>query len=372
MAAEDVEFLEGSIDEELDKMAADFEAGDPNEYRVKVYRVLEGKGRAAYLFAALSSDFPILDKIRDTYGSGHYEVRLLRKNILNKRWRTEIEAAPKPVEKPIDSNAQVMLGAIEKLGEMVFRMNEALQNRIAQMQAPPALPAPEAIDQTKLMSNMLTAMLQMKQLFGPSNGGNSITQSIEMFSKGVELAKELSGGNGNENIWGVLKDMVGTFGKPIAEAAMRLDKLQGPQVVQPPIMLNKDSPAQSAAAGAVRGNPNMQQMMLKSQLDFLLKQAKKDGDPELYANLILDNVPEQAVRDFIMRPDAMQKLNELNPEVAQYAVWFTELQSALTDILSEGDNQTDAPSGATSDPARNPERPAGDSGDPTGNAGDGE
>ena len=72
--------IEYTIDEEWDRMTGDTEAADLNEYYAKIYRTRDGKRH--YLFRALPTDFPISDRIRDTYGTGEYEVWMMRKNYI--------------------------------------------------------------------------------------------------------------------------------------------------------------------------------------------------------------------------------------------------------------------------------------------------
>jgi hypothetical protein len=66
-----------------------------------------------------------------------------------------------------------------------------------------------------------------------------------------------------------------------------------------------------------------------------VQKAKGGADPELYAEMILDNVDPDTAKAQFTAPDTVDKLIQINPEVANYRQWFVDLHAALVRFLSE-------------------------------------
>ena len=80
---------------------------------------------------------------------------------------------------------------------------------------------------------------------------------------------------------------------------------------------------------------------LKKQLAVLVYQAKRDSNPQLYAAVLLDNLPdglsEDLIREHFGDPTAVQKLAFVNPEVSSYTEWFEEFRVAVIEQLDAED-----------------------------------
>lgn len=76
--------------------------------------------------------------------------------------------------------------------------------------------------------------------------------------------------------------------------------------------------------------------MFRVYLDSLVKKAAGGSNPELYAEYILDNAPEDQVRKFLGQPDALEQLAAINPGVAEHRAWFEALRDATLGMLEAG------------------------------------
>lgn len=83
--------------------------------------------------------------------------------------------------------------------------------------------------------------------------------------------------------------------------------------------------------------------MLRSQIDIWVVKAASDSDPELYADLLLDNLPPNVTRDmlrkFLERDDWWSMLQQFDARVAPYIGWFANLRMALLDEDSSDDTK---------------------------------
>ena len=86
---------------------------------------------------------------------------------------------------------------------------------------------------------------------------------------------------------------------------------------------------------------------LKGQVEKFLPVAQRNRDPELYANVLLEELPEDqdpaTLMQFIERPDWFDWLKSLDPRVANFPQWFAQLRAHLIRYLKE---ELAAPSGA--------------------------
>jgi hypothetical protein len=146
-----------------------------------------------------------------------------------------------------------------------------------------------------------------------------------------------------------------------------------------------NQPNQPLDADAQREHEmGLMKIAAQQQLTFLVKQAEAGKDPELYAELLLDQIGVERVLGFVGEPDAMQKLTAINPAVQLHHVWFDQLRAAILELTKDDDAGEDegtdavpvagevitkAESDALSEPTDtgnaggNSERPSGDTGD---------
>jgi hypothetical protein len=81
----------------------------------------------------------------------------------------------------------------------------------------------------------------------------------------------------------------------------------------------------------------LKQVMMRQQLAWLVKQASVGKNPDLYAELLLDQVGEKIVLEFIGKPDALEQLATVDPRVKDYSVWFEELRGCILELTAPED-----------------------------------
>jgi hypothetical protein len=78
---------------------------------------------------------------------------------------------------------------------------------------------------------------------------------------------------------------------------------------------------------------------LRATLQQLAFQAAKNGNPELYAEVVLDNVPPGVnVAEFkshLLRDDWWSVLTQFCPEVAPYKGWMTQFRQYTLEMIEE-------------------------------------
>jgi hypothetical protein len=235
--------------------------------------------------------------------------------------------------------------AAQKASEGQIAMLTTLVTSLINRPAPAAPAAPDPIA-------MIAAL---KGIMKPesSEGG-----AVKMLLQGIELGKSLGESGGETNMmdlvakgFDVIKDAAAVAPTPAPTVPKRLPA----PIAVTSTPNNPGAPA--AAPGTVPAEESapvsdqMKQMQwLRNQAAMLCKLAEKGKDPELYAEVFLDNLPPflpaQLVYDTMNAPGAIAKLSMLVPQVAQHAEWFEKFRATVIELL-EGDpddaGETDPP-----------------------------
>lgn len=316
------------------------------ECSVNVYRIIGegGKNVESYLQKFSPTEFSRdgLDELRRLYGGGDYRIRVygpLGKLIANKRISIE---APKGFKPGMMQEAE-QSGGMRELAQAMQAGFAAMTNTLAT-----ALQSMQRPQESR--SDFLKEMAMMRQIFAPENSAprQNDGQLIDMFLKGIAVAREAIPKAGEASETDLLLEGIRTFGPPIAEA-MKAQNAKQPatalQTTAPPvpaipaqafpvaIIPNEKSVTESQPATIQQGAD--MKFMVQQALSFLIQQAKADNNPETYAELVLDHVSEEEIRALLEGDDWLDRVANLNPEVKQYAAWFGELKISILAYLTQ-------------------------------------
>ncbi len=98
-------------------------------------------------------------------------------------------------------------------------------------------------------------------------------------------------------------------------------------------------------------HPMGKQHPMKMQLIFLCAQAKMNRDPGTYANMVLDNTPDEKLDelvDFMSGPNALEEMGKIHKGVLVHPKWFGALADEIMGELTDGeaDPETESDSAA--------------------------
>lgn len=313
---------------------------------VNVYRQGEGKS-LSFLFRTNPGEMTggeIMERCRDNYGTGDYRVHIRQGPglVANKPFSVEAkkETTENERDRRDDNNTQMlafitaqMNNQQQMFAETMRAMAEAFKGN--QSSAP-------QFDPVAAQASLMQQLISLKQLSEPKDESKG---AIEMFIQGITLAKDLAPKDGETNTADILLKGLEYFAPTIAEATKQA-QLRGANTEQQKPGFSQPQNGEANADAQREQEMGMRNLVLKQQLAFLIAQAKSGKDPELYAELLLDQVGEERVLEFVGQPDAMKKLIELNPEVKSVEVWFDRLRYAILDLTTGDDagddNSTDS------------------------------
>lgn len=262
---------------------------------MRIYRQVSG-GKSAMVFL---DSFPV-DKynisdmhkyLRDNYGGGDYRVHVRVNGKVRANKLISIEA-PKSTENirqsPIGEASNILATVLERQERMHQQMLEMMSSQNGG---------------AKSTREMLEEMMLFKQLFDNGNSGgqqNGIQQLRDSLAVLSELGVTINGQSEEKEVgFGDLLEKM----TPLIGAAM--SQKNPPQQKSDPMFAQK--------------------MMIKAGLTTLIKAASKKADPISYAEMLFDQLPEDAIKEFVVNPGAFERVIKMEPKAAHYKVWFEDL-----------------------------------------------
>lgn len=302
---------------------------DAGDAVVNVYQIDEKKNRA-FVGSFAPADFSI-GLIQSQFGAGEYRVEVRQ----NKKWlkkSTVRIAAPK--NPPI--SAQAVPAAIET-GKIIESMQAGFQ-QMGQMfaQALGGL----AANQPKPKSTM--EMLQEMQLMKQIMGGNEPAPGpdpMQLFEMATNIAEKIHPRESEPGTGEIILNAIKEFGPVFAKAANSAPT-PGTIPVPPTAQMMSPVPVAMPTPAAISGAPETphptqeDEMNLAKRflINMLLGAAKAGADTEHYANLILDQIGDDAALQFVNAPGWWETLVREVPAAADHRAWVEQLRSDILEL----------------------------------------
>lgn len=128
-----------------------------------------------------------------------------------------------------------------------------------------------------------------------------------------------------------------------AEPIMKIVTTNAQQQAGNAPALPAPAPGAPVVPGAIAANPGTTpptatpeddpMFMLKMGIRFLVEQAKRDADPQLYADMVIDQVPPDDLKQLVAAPDFVAVLAQFNADVPNHRAWFEKLKAEVVEGL---------------------------------------
>ena len=314
---------------------------------VNVYRQIDGANNIAFLFKTTPTEMrggEIMEKLRDAYGSGDYRIHVREKNLIvgNKGFSIE---APKEAEKvEAKDNTSDMMAMMMNQANNQQALLLAAVNAFASKEAPPP---PPAIDPVAMQAGMINALVALKGLAVDDKPVGK--DPVEMLIQGITLAKELGPKEGETNSNDLVLEGLKAFAPTIVgatQAGMAQMAGNAPPGAPPGAPGAPPQQLPGPPPATPENREVFEKQLMKVQLGFLVRNAMEGRNPELYAELVLDQIGAEKVLEFIGAPDAMDKLIALVPEIETVRPWFDRLRVCIMELTApENDAQNESDAG---------------------------
>lgn len=260
--------------------------------------------------------------IQESYGGGSYFARWQKKDGSTLKYTFDIEGPEKILteEAPPDEPTFIPTTAPDDRGLSTYDVLRLIQDA-----------RKEAREEMRSLVELLRP---------PAPPPDATQQVFSLVERIVPLVAQ--GGGGDSNPW---LFALSQFKEPIAKLVETVN--HAVTHARPAAPVTPATPPTPAARPAVAvadgpsttGNDEMiVKLMLKQALPLLINGATKNADPELYGEMILDQVPSSAynaLREWLARPDCLEQIASIEPGVKFQADWWQALRAWLLDELSE-------------------------------------
>ena len=268
------------------------EMRESNEYaKITIYRQptdsrgLPGQKKLTYLFDVGLDEYSysqICAKLRDEYGSGTFRMQGRDSDNRLKFNRAVTIEAPKKELVPYEGGANSTAAVVAEFREM---MRESQMQMLEMMRQPQTDP----LDQISKLAAVMGSLM-----------GNQKPPTMAEQVKEMMLLKKFMGDldgsneNDNGNIYSLLGKSLEAFG-PLIGVALSAGKKDG--------TVNEAGIIQGVPAPKQLENPEMneQQKLVeqhRTNVIFLLNQAKGGAKPENVASFVINAVPDEQLEDF--------------------------------------------------------------------------
>lgn len=316
---------------------------------VKVYRAGQMyHGKLAYLFTCRPEEFS-LDILRDNFGGGEFRVHVKKDGLFvpggNRNIIVEVPKIDKTKEE-VKSLSETMEKGFTLLGQLISdnqardrqTERELLLQLTARNQQPQISPQ-ESFNQTlQMFGQMMSIMQQMR----PEQ-----TDPTNAILKGIELAREF-GERGESSTNDVLIELAKSFGRPIVDMVKKAQEIGIPQLPNTPPVNFAHKPVaitNSQVQAQAKATITQPQSDLKTSIEFLVSKAKANKDPDLWADMVLDEVEDhQMLLSFLQAHNWFENLKTFSPEIENYRNWFFSLRSSVLEgIVGESEIDLTSP-----------------------------
>ncbi len=342
--------------------------GTPDKVKMSVY-CREPNNKWPWLFDTTLDDIPyLMEKLRDDFGGGHYDLRMFVDGRMRLRQGFDIKEPRKPKypgesQVPLPSPSISPTDVLGMIQEMQKQNLDQIRMLGEQLKASAAQPSVSPMD---MMSTMMTMMASMKDVMAPPQPVQERESPIAMLEQMLNLQQSLQavtgdgGGLSSTAAWaGVAKEFLPKLAE-LGAASAQMEGLKSAQVERAKAKLNapvsKPNPAHDPETGigprpVQPVQPVQPETKDTDQVNFIIKQAlrrilplaAKDSDIEVYANVILDQAElygfADALHAFLKQENAMEKMVEIEPQTAEFIDWFAELRIAILEMY--GFDETD-------------------------------
>lgn len=302
-------------DMDLERAARELGAGDASG-RVWVTK-LEPKDKAGECCSYPVSEYSI-ERLRDDWGDGKYLIVIRRASgaIYTKGTVQLAPRAVRPVAQTVDVDA-IKRQVRDEQAPTIDLLKSIAMTALGR----PAAPATDPLQ-------LLEVLERVQKLAAPRERGGE----LDAIMKGIKLATDLRGSGGAEGAG--LGDVAVEFLRSWRTAQENPQATAAPPA--PPAPANHTALAATPATDEARMQLFVTELIGK-QVGIFLKGAEEGTDPGVYAQLLLDQVPEQffpLVVEQLSRPDWFEQLFKLDPRVQPHREWLAKLREQFIAAIS--------------------------------------
>lgn len=304
-----------------------------------ILRRRDEKGRMAALGTFPAADFSI-DQVIQDFGGGRYDATFWKgSENLGSVTITVDEAIPRRIPKALEEKKEEtpptpplpgygMNPELVALREVLSRQSDLVNQLIVQM-------ATREQPERTSMEDLIRVVTLMK-------GEGGADKVLDFVKQGIEIGKAAQSSGGESGYWPVVEKFADPVAKVLNQALDRDRAAAAPRLPAPAA-----APALSGGSPVPAGAPSWL-AHLQPHLPAILSWARAGKDPNLYAAVIVDNLPPGAqmeVAEAAKDPQFVEKTLGALPMFKPFSVWARQVLEAMKLQLTEDETQPDPNAG---------------------------
>ena len=354
--------IEEDNDAEMQSVLAEFDKTEENvKLQIKVYRVAGGQSvkgqRERFLFYADPSEFPILDRVRDTYGSGIYRVRIYKtvgnRTGLVRSFDFDIEA-PEPKSAPVNSNSSDLALVLSAMREEQAATRALLERAMER----PREEMRVGFDPMVMVEKTISMASNLAGLKSDKSSGLSVENMMALISKGMEIGQQsAANGGGDGGSKGIMDIIDSALRSPLVSDILSRQLTPAPPGFNPGAGPMNFQPQPQTSMPIVPVNPASPQTAIPPTNVFfaqivsqLGEQARRGIDVAQVVPWVDAHVPAAWVGEILNDPLTLDRLSGGFPIVREFRGWFAALLNELRQRDSEDFDEHGG--GSLDDPGR--------------------
>lgn len=359
-AAEESTPAEQDYDLALDNWIADL--GGALDAAISVYKYDEKSNQPAFVDTVGAQDMEgvaLFKMLREEYGGGKFRIQLRAGGRIVKTQTLRIEPPPKSTATnsgPLGNDLPALIRELKAdTGNDTAIMMQAMQQQNAQFQTMmvemvKALGSNNNAPAPPTMAEVITTVAALKDMSAPPPS----VEPTELILKGIELANALKGDNegGDANMYTLLQSAVKELGGTIANAAKVMPNMVAapgtpqPATAQPAPAMQITADDTARPREPIEGDPAPIEVETKSRneipeqlqpfepyVNSLVQMAAAKKDPELYAEVIIDQLGDEYADAWIGKREGREMLLGIFTQAQPFARWFEMVGEIITEIL---------------------------------------
>jgi len=326
------------IDTDLETLMAEI---GPQTKKVSLYRQDDKSAtKWHYLTKQDVSEFT-METVKQEFGGGNYKARFIdERGVYITQFLFSIDPRFRP--QLVLPSASALLPtpyspSTEGMGEIreILKLNTQILAKLMERKES------DPLDQMGKLVGVIAPLIQRES--APTSTGMGFDKAFEIFKQGMDMGQMINGDS--------YLPVVEKMGMPILNMLGELVKngktVQGKiaQSVPSTVPVSQSNPTPKPQ---LTQQPTTLEGYLQYYIPQLIQLAKADKDPSLYADFVLDQIPENfldQLYQLLQQPNLIEQLVAVQPEIKNYEQWFKDFiqhgVEALTPEVSEaGENSS--------------------------------
>jgi len=286
---------------------------------VKLYRVLPQGGRPKFLTELSPEEFSE-SNVKEMYGGGSYKIRAQKGNG---KWGVsmfDIDGPPKKLA-PVDIED-------DPDEEEPSQIPQPPQQVIQQAPAFDAFAMMKMLQQAEDRGE--ARMMKMLELMRPQQQTPDVTKQV--FEIVEKIAPMMAGGEGGGSPWMMALTQ---FKEPILKIVDSIHVALSRQPVAPsgpPPQVHAQVQPNPSQQTAGPSEDDMLKLLIRQYLPVFVNAARNNGNPDIYADMILEQIPETMypkLEQWLNSPNWFFDLTQIEKNIEFQAGWWNLLRHSL-------------------------------------------